>query len=438
MFDEVIVPKNDYSSVVDDEGQTSNAVDDDAKKDAQVQNAAPTPSADDATAAKKRFIETGGVIDLKKEDDFTPINQVNLQRLDEEGNVTIDYDDDTGEDEDGEVITLPGQSNSSSSVVGTKGDDDTTGDVQDNDDNDGQQDTPPDRVADDPVIQTLQQQGLLVVPELEDGVEPTVEQIVEASRQRQLQLGQQALLQNVKNEQGKKVLEHLLRGGDFTDVKSLVETVEAETAVAELDPSNIDHAKQIFNQYYKERGLDEDAIGVLLETALERNSLEKDAGKLHGDLKKSFETKRQTLEQEAVQKQQQIQQQVAQYEQSIAQTFQERQFSDDIAKGVQGMLSYVGNGEGEQIFHDDGRPMYYWEAQLETIRNNPQHLLDLMSVMHDYDPEKGFTSLHTRQEKNTKTAKTKTELEALNRLRGNNKKSRRNSNKPNGGYMKPL
>lgn len=224
---------------------------------------------------------------------------------------------------------------------------------------------------------------LLLDDEFEfDGTEEGFETAIKSS-QENLQYAAANQIWQQLPEDFQTLLEYGLNGG--TDINKVKQFVSNNTDLNSLDLEDIDVQEQVVTNYLKKTTKFSDSkIIKHIERLKDLDMLEEEAVSAKPELKQMYDAEKQELLLQSQKEEEEHMKLIEDSYNSFVSTVTELELPKEKQQKIVNAIWKQGHGEGKKYSYFN-----YIDSQ---IRNNPEHLAQLVELYLDYDSDKGFTS----------------------------------------------
>jgi len=244
--------------------------------------------------------------------------------------------------------------------------------------------------------------GVLKVPEDfefdEDNPEESIQRAEEYTFMQNYKAAEEALFNEIQDPAIAKLVQHGIEGGKYADLKEFFIAVEKEQDYSSLDLSSEENQVKIYKDYLNSTGkFSDNRINQLIDLLQEEDELGAEAQKAQEYFIQESQKKQEQLNKEAVQKRKQEDVVMRQRQQEFMSALAQTGYSKPQQQRILNSFSPVELDEGVQLRQ--------FEKTLVDIQRNPQHFIEFLTLLNEYEPSKGFTFDRVEKQKETKATK---------------------------------
>lgn len=240
---------------------------------------------------------------------------------------------------------------------------------------------------DDDVVKRFNQNvemGFFHVPEgFEfDGTPEKFSEAMEHTRKHWAEEGEKELALRIKDPKVWELIDYGMKGGRFADLELFGKYQQIEDSYAQADVSDPEVAEIVYRNFLAEDSrLTQNQIEKLVSDAKENEQLSTEAARAKTWFVNEAKTRREAKQQEDYAKQQEAVERERQTVSKIRDVLADSKYQSGVKARILSSLEY------QQV---EGRQIQNWQAQLLEVRNNPQHFVQLLNLLSEYDPKEGF------------------------------------------------
>lgn len=244
--------------------------------------------------------------------------------------------------------------------------------------------------------------GVLELPEgyefnAEDP-ETSVLEAIEHTRKLNYQKVEEALLNDIQDKGLAGLIKYGIEGGKFADLEAYFNTTKQEINYEQIDLDKEENQIQLYREYLNSTGrFTEKRINQMIEMLQEEDELSNEAHKARDYFIQEAKKQRENLSQEAANRAKEEERMIKERQKTFMSTLSTSGYSKPQQQKILNSFNTVELENGMQV--------RTFEKALLDIQNNPKHYIEFLSLLNEYNPEKGFTFSKVVKEKETEITK---------------------------------
>lgn len=244
--------------------------------------------------------------------------------------------------------------------------------------------------------------GVLKLPEgfefNEENPEESLQAAAEFTYQENYRQAQETLLNELQDPFLARLIEHGVNGGSFADLKEFFLTAQQELDYSNIDLSKEDNQVRVYKDYLNSTGkFSEARINQLIDLLQEDDELASEAEKARDYFIQESQKKQDNLNQQASQTRKGEEAAMRRRQEQFVGALQESGFSKIQQQKVLNSFNVVELDNGMQLRN--------FEKTLVDVQRNPRHFIELLTLLNEYDSDKGFSFARVEKQKETKATK---------------------------------
>lgn len=244
--------------------------------------------------------------------------------------------------------------------------------------------------------------GVLELPEgyefnAEDP-ETSVLEAIEHTKKLNYQKVEEAFLNDVQDKGLAELIRYGIEGGKFADLEAYFNATKQEIDFERIDLDKEENQIQIYREYLNSTGrFTEKRINQMIEMLQEEDELGNEAHKARDYFIQEAKKQRENLSQEAANRAKEEERIIKERQKSFMTTLSSTGYSKPQQQKILNSFNTV------EL--ENGMKVRAFEKALLDIQNNPKHYIEFLSLLNEYNPEKGFTFNKAVKEKETEITK---------------------------------
>lgn len=244
--------------------------------------------------------------------------------------------------------------------------------------------------------------GVLDLPEdfqfNEEDPETSVLAAIDYTFQQNYKKAEEALLGSVQDSLVADLIKYGIEGGKFADLNQYFNVAQQETNYDALDLDDEENQIRVYKDYLNSTGrFTEKRINQMIEMLQEDDELSSEAQKAKDYFIQEARKQKENLSKAAKERQEAEERAAYKRQQEFVTALSSSGFSKPQQQKILNSFSTV------EL--ENGRTVRAFEKTLLEIQNNPQHYIEFLSLLNEYDPSKGFTHKKIAKEKETEITK---------------------------------
>lgn len=244
--------------------------------------------------------------------------------------------------------------------------------------------------------------GVLDLPEdfqfNEEDPENSVLAAIDYTFQQNYKKAEEALLNGIQDSSVADLIKYGIEGGKFADLNQYFNVAQQETNYDALDLDDEENQIRVYKDYLNSTGrFTEKRINQMIEMLQEDDELSTEAHKAKDYFIQEARKQKENLSKAAKERQEAEERAAYKRQQEFVTALSSSGFSKPQQQKILNSFSTV------EL--ENGRTVRAFEKTLLEIQNNPQHYIEFLSLLNEYDPSKGFTHKKIAKEKETEITK---------------------------------
>lgn len=245
--------------------------------------------------------------------------------------------------------------------------------------------------------------GVLEVPEdfkFDDkDPEKSVLEAIKYTDSRKYSQAESAYLQAIEDAGLVELIEYGLQGGKFADLGQYFNSVQQETDYTNLDLSSEENQIKVYKEYLNSTGRFSDTrVNQMIDLLQEDDELGKEAQKAKDYFIQEAQKEKEKLAAESAARRQAEEATMKRRQTEFLETLGSSGYSKTEQQRILNSFATV------EV--DEGVTARAFEKTLMDIQNNPEHFIDFIVMLNNYDAKKGFSFDNVQREAETKATKT--------------------------------